>query len=372
MSIKTGVGILGGGGILGSHVAGFKKTTDDCQVLAVAEPREERHADIRKHFGPQIKICRDYQEVLAMPSVRAVDILLPHDMHVPAVRDAAKAKKQILVEKVMARNIYECDQMIKACEDNQVSLTVCHDRRHNPGWVALKEVIDSGKLGDIFLFKLEHNQDVLPAGSWIASKERLGGGAIMSCLTHQIDALRWYGGEIEKVAAMTKILPDRMEGESVGVMSAQMRSGAIAQLSINWFTRGYMSRDHKLWYEMVHVCGTKGEAYFRSDIGTFCMVYGEKKDQGPVLYDKPAARDAINNFAKIEYGPESGHQRLIEEWIKLVQGKSNTISTTGFDSRKTVEVAEAAYYAAKEERTVALPLTPLPWAKQFKIFWEEK
>lgn len=307
-----------------------------------------------------------------MPSVQAVDILLPHDMHVPAVVDAAKAKKHILVEKVMARNIHECDQMIEACDANGVSLTVCHDRRHNPGWVALKEIIDSGKLGEIFLLKLEHNQDVLPAGSWIASKEKLGGGAIMSCLTHQIDALRWYGGEIEKVTAMTKILPNRMEGESVGVMAAQMLSGAIAQLSINWFTRGYRSKEHKLWYEMVHISGTKGEVYFRSDVGTFYMVYGEKNDQGPMLYDKPMVKDDVNNFVKVEYGQETGHQKLIEEWIKSLQGKPNTLSTTGRDSRKTVEAAEAGYYSAKEERTIALPLKPVPWSKQFKELWEVK
>lgn len=86
----------------------------------------------------------------------------------------------------------------------------------------------------------------------------------MSCLTHQIDALRWYGGEIDKVECMTKIVPSRMEGETIGVVTAKMKSGALALLSINWHTQSHSwGGDVKngLWYEFNHVTGTKGEAH---------------------------------------------------------------------------------------------------------------
>ena len=106
--------------------------------------------------------------------------------------------------------------------------------------MALKEIVDSGVLGEIFFWKLDHNQDVIfPEGSWVRTKDGIGGGAIMSCLTHQIDALRWYGGEVESVTCMTKVLPQRMEGELLGVMAAKMASGALAELSINWWTRSH-------------------------------------------------------------------------------------------------------------------------------------
>ncbi|MFH1569703.1 MAG: Gfo/Idh/MocA family oxidoreductase, partial [Gemmatimonadota bacterium] len=216
MADKVRIGILGGGGILGAHAPGFRQLGDQCEVVVVAEPRPGQADRIRQLLGPAVAIAGDYGEVLARDDVDAVDILLPHDLHLPATAAAAAAGKPVLIEKVMARNTWECDRMIEACEAAGVSLTVCHDRRYHADWVALKEIVDSGALGDIHHWRLMHTQNVNPRapggpGSWIADFDRLGGGAIMSCLTHQIDALRWYGGEVAEVTCMRKALPERMD-----------------------------------------------------------------------------------------------------------------------------------------------------------------
>jgi predicted dehydrogenase len=107
---------------------------------------------------------------------------------------------------------------------------------------------------------------VFPEGTWVRTRDGLGGGYIMSCLTHQIDALRWYAGEFDCVTCMTRVTPDRMEGESLGVILATLADGALAELSINWRTRSHVG-ENCLWYEMVHACGTRGEAYYMSNRG---------------------------------------------------------------------------------------------------------
>jgi len=76
----------------------------------------------------------------------------------------------------------------------------------------------------------------------------------MSRLTHQIDALGWYGEEVQSVMCMTEVIPQRMEGETLGVIVARMKSGALAQLSINWATRSSGAQDG-LWCEFIHVTG---------------------------------------------------------------------------------------------------------------------
>ncbi len=217
MAKRIRVGVLGCGSIAKAHSAAFAESTDLCEVVAVADAAPEAEGRIRELFGNEAKICGDYREVLEMADVDAVDILLPHHMHMPAVIDSARAGKHVLVEKVMARNIYECDRMIEACDEAGVTCTVCHDRRYQSEWRALKKIVDSGLLGDIRLLKLDHNQNVNPFGvgkDWIGTFDQVGGGAIMSCLTHQTDALTWYGGDVTSVMSMTKALPDRMEGES--------------------------------------------------------------------------------------------------------------------------------------------------------------
>lgn len=355
---KLRVGILGGGGILGAHARGYHSVPDRCEIVAVAEPDARKASRIHELFGPDVRIDKDYHDTIVADDVDAVDIILPHNLHCPATIAAAEAGKPVLVEKVMARNVYECDHMIEACEKAGVTLTVCHDRRYHGEWMALKEVVDSGVLGEIFYWKLDHNQNVLfPENAWVRTRDGIGGGAIMSCLTHQIDSLRWYGGEIGSVVCMTKVLPERMEGESLGVIAARMASGALAQLSINWFTRSNGAANG-LWYEMVQVCGRGGEAYYMSGKGTF------------VLLHKPADRDVTwtyegqkpdQGFVKVQSGAWSGHERCIAEWLKLVRGEPANVITTGRDVRGTVEVAEAAYLSEREGRLVTLPIEPTPW-----------
>ncbi|HHX40255.1 MAG TPA: Gfo/Idh/MocA family oxidoreductase [Armatimonadetes bacterium] len=356
MAAKVRVGVLGGGGILGAHAPGFLKAADRCTVVAVAEPDESRHARIRQLLGEGVRLCSDYREVLAMPDVDAVDIILPHFLHLPATLAAAEAGKPVLVEKVMARNVWECDRMIEACEKAGVSLTVCHDRRYHGQWMALKEVVDSGALGEIFYWKLEHNQNVLfPEGSWVRRRDGIGGGAIMSCLTHQIDSLRYYGGEVKSVTCMTHVLPDRMEGETVGIIAARMASGALAQLSINWFTRSHCA-DRGLWYELVHVCGTRGEAYYQSGKGTFVLLH----DSSAAAIER-YGRAALEGFVPVPSGEWTGHERCILEWVKHLRGEEARILTNGREVRGTVEVAEAAYLAEETGQTVTLPIEPRPW-----------
>lgn len=348
MTKKLKIGIMGGGGILRAHAPGFTRLKDVCEVV-VADNDPSRHAQIRKLLGDNVNIVGDYMEILEHEDVDAVNILLPHHLHVDATVAAAQAGKSVLIEKVMARSVAECDRMIEACDKAGVSLTVCHDRRYNADWQALKRVVDSGELGEILFWKLEHNQNVVtPADSWIRSKEKLGGGAIMSCLTHQIDSLRWYGGEVAEVTGMSKTEPSRMEGESIGAIIAKMQSGALALLSINWYTQSHHA-ENGLWYEFNHVTGTKGEAYFMSGKGTFVKIHGGQSK----LFEYDMKADG--GFVKVESShPLTGHQRCIDEWVKSLRGEPSEIVTSGRQIRGTVEVAEAAYRAEETGTVVRL------------------
>ena len=369
MSGKLRIGILGGGGILGAHGPAFVDNSEHCIVTMVAEPDEDRHGRIHELLGDQVEIVPDYRDVLACSDIHAVDILLPHYLHMPATVDAAKVGKHVLTEKVMARNVWECDRMIEACEEAGVTLTVCHDRRYHGQWEALKRIVDSGVLGEVFFWKLDHNQNVVfPEGTWVRTRDGIGGGCIMSCLTHQIDALRWYAGEFDSVTCMSRVTPDRMEGESLGVLLATLANGALAELSINWRTYSNVG-DNCLWYEMAHACGTRGEAYYMSNKGGTFIKLNEQADREAV--DKYGEM-ALNDFVPVECPPYAGHKKCITEWIKLIGGKEADIRTSGRECRGTVEVAEAAYLGIEEKRVVSLPIEPRPWIESGDLVDEGK
>lgn len=366
------IGLLGAGSILDAHLPGFMATRDLAEITAVAVGHmiPERVVMLRAKLGPEIRIFDSYQALLAKADVDAVDILLPHDLHLPATLAAAAAGKHVLIEKVMARNVWECDRMIEACETNGVSLTVCHDRRYNPEWVALKRVVESGLLGKIHFWKLEHNQDVDPKAlgiDWVTDRDRLGGGAVMSCLTHQIDALRWYGGEISSVTCTGKVLPDRMEGESIALLACEMADGALAQLSINWTTRSGIDplraelaglAEDGLWYEMIQICGDLGEAYYISGRGVFVCRRDGRNPRDFVNCESPKV---VGGFARLVTEKGIGHPRCVAEWIHHLCGLPAEILTDGRQVRGTVEVAEAAGESMRMGRRISLPVVPKPW-----------
>jgi predicted dehydrogenase len=238
-----------------------------------------------------------------------------------------------------------------------VSLTICHDRRYHGEWMALKGIVESGVLGEVFFWKLDHNQNVaMPPGMWAHWKDGIGGGAIMSCLTHQIDALRWYGGEVDAVTCMSVARPERMEGEFCGAVLAKMASGALAELSINWWTRSN-HLPNGLWYEMVQACGTKGEAYYMRGRGTFLALH--ERSEAPLAAQCGEA--VYKEFVKVPSGEWGGHERCIEQWVRMLRGEPSRVITSGRECRGTVEVAEAAYRSVETGRTVSLPIEPRPW-----------
>lgn len=351
---KTGIGICGAGTILDAYAPALSANSEKCEVKAVCVSSKTKSASrIHEKLGDHVEIYDDWEKMFARDDIDAVIINLPHDLHLPATLAAARAGKHVLCEKVMARNVDECQQMIDACEKAGVSLIIGHDRRYFPEWKALKDIIDSGKLGRILFYKLEHNQNVIfPKGSWVYQADRLGGGAIMSCLTHQIDALRWFGGEIDTLACLTVTEPDRMEGECIGAILAQMERGPLATLSINWYTTSNRSKNG-LWYEFIHVCGTDGEAYFMSDKGTFYKIFGPS-DKALFEYALPETDDG---FVKVEIEEtKAPHTVLVTEWLKYLNGQPADIRTFGMDCIRTVEVAQAAYESRDNRRFVKLPL----------------
>lgn len=360
MADKLRIGVIGAGGIFPEHMSGFRQCADRCSVVAVAKANPANAEVVYRELGADVAVVGDYRELLARADIDAVDILLPHDLHMQATIDAAQAGKHVLVEKVMARNIDECDRMIAACEQAGVSLTVAHDRRYHPDWITFKRVIDSGVLGEIYHWKLEHNQDVdLPPGHWIRSRNALGGGAIMSCLTHQLDGLRWFGGEVDSVTCMSKTIPARMEGETVGAVLARMRSGALAQITINWATRSGWGVPNKLWGEFNHATGSNGEVYYLDGQGTFLMLHDDPEPGRALVEDGDSFTN--NMFAKVKAGAWRKLDRCIAEWLKLLRSEPSEISTTGRDARATVELAEAAYRAETAGRTIQLPIAPVAW-----------
>ena len=199
-TLKVGVAGLGmaGGGILSSI-----KSLDSIAVVAAADPREQARAAFTTEFGgtPYATV----EEICDDPEVDALWIATPTRLHAEHVKLAAERGKHIVVEKPFAVTLKECDEMIASAEKYGVSLIAGGARSFDPAYVAMREVITSGRLG-----RLGALNTWAYVGWIIRPREPYevdvtqGGGTIYNQAPHPIDVMRLLGGGmVRSVRAIT-------------------------------------------------------------------------------------------------------------------------------------------------------------------------
>lgn len=160
--------IVGCGRIATLHVAGYKDR-DDAELYGVYDKKRSAAAAFAKeHHIP--KIYDSYEEVLSDPTVCGVEILVPHHLHCAMTIQACAAKKHVSVQKPMAMNLAECDQMIAAAKKNGVKLKVFENFVHYPPYKHLKALMEQGEIGEIKGVRYKMNNCELNSSNMPAAK----------------------------------------------------------------------------------------------------------------------------------------------------------------------------------------------------------
>lgn len=245
--LKTiGLGIIGLGYVGTIHLQHNCKL-DNARFVAASDVskkalRKARDLGVRKTY-------LSYEELLRDPEVEAVVIALPTHLHVQCAKQAAEAKKHIFLEKPIARNPDEANDIIAVSRRNSVKLMVGYPMRFRKDFQDLKTEIESGALGDIeiaqatyissgpFFHRAEHYSPV-PVPEWWFNKELTGGGALMDIGSHLINLLRWYLGEVRSIKSWLGYRLN-MELEDSAVCLADFESGTKATISVGWFSQTY-------------------------------------------------------------------------------------------------------------------------------------
>ncbi len=151
-----------GGVLVGDHNPRYMEIVAICDIrpsnfqerIFKGEPSGPRKG-LNFHYGndckSRIKHFHDYRDLLADGSlgVEAVIIALPLHLHAPVAIDAVKAGKHVLCEKLMAWNVSQCKQMIKAADQAEKLLSIGHQRHYSMLYSQAHEAVKAGALGDI-------------------------------------------------------------------------------------------------------------------------------------------------------------------------------------------------------------------------------
>lgn len=137
--------LVGCGRIAQLHAAGYKDNTD-AELWGVYDLNKTAAKKFAQEYGAS-KVYESFDEVLADKDVTAVELLLPHHLHCEYAVKACNAGKHVSVQKPMARNLAECDLMIKAARDNGVKLKVFENFVFYPPYQLAKKLLDDGEIG---------------------------------------------------------------------------------------------------------------------------------------------------------------------------------------------------------------------------------
>lgn len=201
-------------------------------LLAVADRNRARAEDFaRRHGVPHWH--DDADAIIGASDIDAVYVATMTDSHRDLVLRCAAAGKPTLVEKPMAMNTDECLQMIAACRDANVPLWVAYYRRALPRFVAVRDLIAGGAIGEVRMAISRHFHRVPspdemrgPFWGWRLDPARSGGGIFFEAVGHTLDILDFILGPIASVRAFADNQAGAYPAEDVVTAAYRFASGA--------------------------------------------------------------------------------------------------------------------------------------------------
>ncbi|HEX9970850.1 MAG TPA: Gfo/Idh/MocA family oxidoreductase [bacterium] len=128
-------------------IRNFNSITE-CKIKMCCDVNSKRLSKMKQLY-PEIEITRDYKDILAADEIDAVAIATPVRSHAELALNCLEANKHILVEKPITASVDECKELIKLAKAKQKILMVGHTFVYTASVNKMREIIESGELGEI-------------------------------------------------------------------------------------------------------------------------------------------------------------------------------------------------------------------------------
>jgi UDP-N-acetyl-2-amino-2-deoxyglucuronate dehydrogenase len=335
-----GIGLVGIGMIAGVQAEAIRQLNSS-RLVAVCTRDAARAAEFAARYGATP--YTDYQQFLAHPELELVSICTPSGTHSDLGIAAAAAGRHVLVEKPIEVNLARADALIEACDHHGVKLGVIFQSRFLPAVQAIRQAVEEGRLGRLLLadafVKWYREPHYYAPGSWHGTLDLDGGGALINQAIHTVDLLRWIVGPVERVAAFKGALRyPHLEGEDTLVASLRFANGALGMIEAATSAKpGFKRR--------LELSGERGTIVLEGDSIATWAIDGEAP---PPLVSEQLT-DGSANPAAISC---EGHRRQIAEMIEAIAADRPPL-IDGREGRKSLQLVEAIYAAASEERLVS-------------------
>lgn len=340
---KIRIAIVGCGRISKRHFDAIDAHSDELELVSVCDADSSVLAAHDEKYN--VPMYLQLNEMIENEELDLVVLCTPSGLHARQTELAAKHGINVITEKPMATNWQDGLRMVKACDDAQVRLFVVKQNRRNNTLRLLKQTIEKGRFGRIYMVNINvfwtRPQEYYDSAKWRGTWE-FDGGAFMNQASHYVDLLDWLIGPIESLQAYTATLARNIEVEDTGVVSVKWRSGALGSLNVTMLTYP------KNLEGSITILGEKGTVR----IGGVAV---NEIEHWEFLEEAPEDKDIKNVNYKTSSVYGFGHPLYYENVIEVMRGRTDP-ETDGREGLRSLEVLIGTYLSARDGKRISLPL----------------
>jgi predicted dehydrogenase len=309
------------------------KELPDAELAAIYDDSPERLRSAGETYGVR-KLYNNVEKLFQAEEIEAVIITSENAKHHALALAAAEAGKHIIVEKPIANNLRDADEMVLKAERKGVKLQTAFVMRYHDSAIKARETMLTGALGRIIAITAT-NHGKYP-DLWFGDPQLAGGGAIMDHTVHVADLIRWYtGDEFSRVfCRIGRNIRRELKVEDNALLMCETRMGVKVSIDCSW------SRPdtYPVW----------GDVY----MGVFC-------EKGYLVLDAFRSNVSLvqsgSPLTHQYYGPDAD-RNMIQDFISVIRTDGKP-QASGRDGRQALEVALAAYESSKSGKPVSLPIS---------------
>ncbi|MEM9409848.1 MAG: Gfo/Idh/MocA family oxidoreductase [Planctomycetota bacterium] len=359
--MATKIAIIGAGGMLQYHAAGFQQA--GAELVGIADlslASAEKAADqfnIPKAFG-------DVSEMLAGCDAEAVSIIVPNKFHHPLAVQCLDAGKHVFCEKPPALNASQVGEMIAAAQSNSKHLMFNYNNRARPESFAMMKLIGDGTIGTINSAQAKwiRRTGIPGFGGWFTTRELSGGGPLIDLL-HMIDLAMYFMGYPEPAHVLGQTfddfitdksfkgpwgIPDKEDGvtdvESAAHGFVTFKTGQVLSLQVSWAEM--VEREEVSVVFQGANGGGKVERLFGED-----GIDATAIDSLEVYVQEDGG--SVNKSIDVAECEDMGRSRSAENFILTIEGKEEPLNTPS-QSLALMKVIDAIYESAETGKPVSL------------------
>jgi predicted dehydrogenase len=356
---RIGLAIVGGGrvGLFRGEVAARHPQVD---FIGLAEIKPDRAQQVAGKIGADF-VTTDYRELLARPEVTAAIIATDEHLHVDPVLAAIEHRLSLLIEKPLATELAESERVLKAIQKSGVDAVVGYTQRFRRRWLAAKEKVRTGQLGDVTLVTSRTFINRLVAlDNYRRTEDPAQISPMVISGTHALDIVMWMMEAKRPVEiyarSVDRALGPICKGIDATAGTITFEDGSLYHASISWalpivWPAAVYSLD-------IGIVGTEGVLTIDDTHRDIVLATTLAQGEG-YAPDSTRCVDFLGSYppGDVALGELRGPMREeTEQWLNRLAMGLPTQHATAEEAHDRLMLSKAFDLSARLKRAIALPL----------------